>query len=333
MASTPSSQDKDSHRHANVHAYVARINRVVDYIDAHLAEPLDLATLAGVAHFSPWHFHRVFQGATGETLADCVRRHRLEAAARRLLGSPPQSALAVAVEVGFASAEVFTRAFRAHFGMTPTAWRRGGWRDWARQRHEQLSKIHQHVRKANQAAALIFRDDPALWPVGQLTHEKGLPLNIELKTLPAQRLAYMRYTGPYGHPGINHLWQRFMAWCGQQGLMQPRRTVYGISQDSPEVTPPERCRYDCCVPVDAGFKPQGDVGVQDFAGGRYACAHFTGTGATIHEAWMQMLGQWMPGSGWQAGDGPALEVYDKDFVMDEKTGEFTCLLCVPVRPL
>lgn len=65
------------------HAYVARINRVVDYIDTHIDQGLDLATLAEVAHFSPWHFHRLFLAMTGETLADCVRRHRLEAAARR----------------------------------------------------------------------------------------------------------------------------------------------------------------------------------------------------------------------------------------------------------
>ena len=46
---------------AHQHAYVARINRVVDSISAHLAETLDLQTLAGVAHFSPWHFHRVMR--------------------------------------------------------------------------------------------------------------------------------------------------------------------------------------------------------------------------------------------------------------------------------
>ena len=74
--------------------YIASINRVVDYIDAHLAESLDLETLADVAHFSPWHFHRLFQAFTGETLADRVRRRRLETAAARLLESPPQSALA-----------------------------------------------------------------------------------------------------------------------------------------------------------------------------------------------------------------------------------------------
>ena len=103
--------------------YVARINRVFDYIDEHLADPLDLAKLAAVAFVSPWHFHRVFQALTGETLADRVRRRRVEVAATRLLAQPPAPALTIALDVGFGSPEVFTRAFRAHFGVTPTAWR------------------------------------------------------------------------------------------------------------------------------------------------------------------------------------------------------------------
>jgi AraC family transcriptional regulator len=68
--------------------YTARINRVMDHIDAHLGETLDLRALAVVAGFSPFHFHRLFQGLTGETLADRVRRRRLEVAAGRLLTQP-----------------------------------------------------------------------------------------------------------------------------------------------------------------------------------------------------------------------------------------------------
>ena len=147
------------------HAYIARINRVVDHIDAHLAEPLDLHKLAAVAHFSPWHFHRIFQALTGETLAERVRRRRLEVAAGRLLASPPAPALNIALDVGFASPEVFTRAFRAHFGVTPSAWRRGAYREWTAQHRAQLSKIHQADRKARQAVADGFRDDAHAWPV------------------------------------------------------------------------------------------------------------------------------------------------------------------------
>jgi len=237
----------------------------------------------------------------------------------------------VALEVGFVSAEVFTRAFRSYFGMTPTAWRRGGWRDWSASRREQLSKIHQEVRKANQAAPADGGHDGSSWPSGQPSTDKGHAMQVEMKTLPALRLAYLRHTGPYGHPGIGATWQRLWIWLGQHGL-DPER-IYGIVQDDPEVTPADKCRYDCCFEVDAAFQPQGEIGVQAFAGGRYACAPFTGTGATIHAAWMRLFGQWLPQSGYQADDRPSLELHEGDFVVDKKTGAFRCLLCVPVRPL
>jgi AraC family transcriptional regulator len=313
--------------------YIARINRVIDHIDAHLADALDLDTLAAVAHFSPWHFHRVFHAMTGETLADCVRRRRLETAAARLLALPPTPGLGIALDVGFGSAEAFTRSFRAYFGVTPTAWRRGAYRDWAERHRVQLSKIHQADRKRDQAVAQGFRDDRRNWPAGSVVPFEGDPMNVDIQTLAATRVAYMRCVGPYGTSAIPQTWQRFAVWCEQQGFTQPRRPMYGVAQDNPEITSPEKCRYDACVLVDASFEPAGEIGVQTLAGGRYACVPFAGTPADIHAAWSRLYGQWLPDSGYQADDRPCIELYDVDFVMDEKTGAFNCRLCMPVRPL
>jgi AraC family transcriptional regulator len=314
------------------HAYVARINRVLDHIDSHLSEPRDLATLAAVAHFSSWHFHRVFQGMTGETLAERVRRRRLEVAAGRLLMLPPAPVLAIALDIGFGSAAVFTRAFSAHFGATPTAWRRGAFRPWAERRRVQLHKIHQADRNAHQAAIEALLHDESSWPTGSVPQPGETQMTIELKTLPDVRVAYMRHVGPYGDSGITRTWQRLAAWCEQHGLMQPRRPMYGVSHDSPDVTPPEKCRYDAGIEVDAAFRPEGEVGVQTLRGGRYACAGFTGTSAEIHAAWMRLC-DWLRDSGWQPEDGAPIEIYGTDFAMDEKTGAFSCTLCMPVRPL
>ncbi|CAN7346811.1 AraC family transcriptional regulator [Variovorax sp. LjRoot84] len=312
--------------------YVARINRVIDHIDAHLADPLDLATLAGVAHFSSWHFHRVFQAMAGETLADCVRRRRLEVAAARLLGLPPEPVLAIALDVGFGSAAVFTRAFNAHFGVTPTDWRRGAYRSWAERHRIELGKIHQADRKAHQAVAEAFRQDERSWPKGPVPRSGDSEMKIELKTLPEVRVAYMRQVGPYGDSGITRTWQRFAAWCGEHGLMEPRRTMYGVSHDNPDVTPPAKCRYDACIEVGEGFRLEGEIGVQTVGGGRYACTEFTGPSTEIHTAWMNLC-DWLPGSGYQPADGAPIEIYGRDFEMDEKTGAFNCTLCMPVRPL
>jgi len=71
-SSASSNAPMSSHRRE----YERRVNRVVDYVQAHLADELTLERLAAVAAFSPFHFHRVFVGITGETLSDFIRRAR-----------------------------------------------------------------------------------------------------------------------------------------------------------------------------------------------------------------------------------------------------------------
>ena len=99
------------------------MHRVLAYIDEHLDEQLGLATLAEVAHFSSFHFHRLFSAWMGETFGDYLRRRRVEVAAMRLAAQPRTRILNIALSVGFGSAEAFTRAFKLRFGCSPTAWR------------------------------------------------------------------------------------------------------------------------------------------------------------------------------------------------------------------
>lgn len=88
--------------------YRERIDRVIEYVQAHLDQPLSLDRLAGVAFFSSFHFHRIFQAVTGDTLNFFTNRLRLEKAARLLMYSS-SSATDIALECGFSS----SRPFRA----------------------------------------------------------------------------------------------------------------------------------------------------------------------------------------------------------------------------
>src|SRR4029077_17942250 len=96
--------------------YEKRMHKVLEHIDRHLDQPLDLATLAEVAYFSPFHFHRLFAAWMGETLGDYLRRRRVELAAMRLLSQPRLRVLNAALSVGFGSGEAFSRAFKGRFG-------------------------------------------------------------------------------------------------------------------------------------------------------------------------------------------------------------------------
>jgi AraC family transcriptional regulator len=98
------------------HEYTARINRVIDYIVANLHGDLTLETLARVAHFSPYHFHRIFGAMVGETLHQFIQRLRIERAASMLVVNPKKSITEIALDCGFSGSAAFARVFRDTFG-------------------------------------------------------------------------------------------------------------------------------------------------------------------------------------------------------------------------
>ena len=315
----------------NLTFYSARINGVVDYVDKHLDEQLDFQRLSSMAYVSPWHFHRLFQALTGETLAERVRRRRLESAAVRLLRSPPLTAIQVALEVGFGSAEVFCRGFKSHFGLTPTQWRQGGFRNWVNERRSELDAVHRHHYHWA-VVEDMFQDDEQ---VRRGLHRVAAnPTTVvEVKPLPKMRVAYLRHVGPYGDPAITRLWERFIAWCGSRPLFHRGRAIVGVCHDSPDITLAIQCRYDTCIEVDESFRAQGEIGVQDIRGGLYACTSFKGTTAEFYPAWLRMFAEWLPQSAYQLDDRPAVEMYGDPTLVAPQHGGAVCELCLPVHAL
>ena len=98
---------------------ILAVQRMQDYIEAHLEETIGLSYMAGVSLFSPWHSHRLFQEYTGLTPAGYIRRLRLAKAALRLKKENIYI-IDVAFDLGFGSVDGFTRAFYREFGMYPS---------------------------------------------------------------------------------------------------------------------------------------------------------------------------------------------------------------------
>jgi AraC family transcriptional regulator len=308
--------------------YARRMNRVLNYIDLHLDQPLELAQLADVANFSRFHFHRIFAAWMGETLGDYARRRRLEKAAF-LLASTSDSVLETALATGFGSGEAFARAFKSRFGCTPSAWRA----DTATRLAQQAATIGQRGQSNpdqvfgnhDQEGPLRFKDD------GDSTHFKGIAMEVQVLDLPAARVAYQRLIGPYG-PAIGTFWRGTMApWMQAHGLVGS--TCYGVGYDDPSITPPDKCRYDACVEVAPDFLPGQQADIMTLPGGRYAVARFKAQPLAIAEAWMWLTREWLPSSGLQCDDRPCFERFDATTGMNPATGEFTCDICIPVRAL
>src|SRR5215216_6394234 len=108
-----------------VDEYSECIEEVKLYIRAHIQEPLNREVLADVAGFSVPHFHRIFTAQVGESAISYIRRMRLERAGRKLrMGAVDITQVALAA--GYDSHAAFSKAFKQHFGLSPSEFRQLG---------------------------------------------------------------------------------------------------------------------------------------------------------------------------------------------------------------
>jgi AraC family transcriptional regulator len=97
--------------------------RVADYIEAHVADDIPLATLAELARLSPCHFSRSFKQSFGMPPHKYHAGRRIERA-KQLLANRDLSVTAIALEVGFSETSTLTAAFHKWTGQTPSNHRR-----------------------------------------------------------------------------------------------------------------------------------------------------------------------------------------------------------------
>jgi AraC family transcriptional regulator len=274
---------------ATQHDYEERLLRVLVHIQTHLDDPLDMEELASLAHFSPFHFHRVFRGMVGEPVMEHVRRLRLERAAYQLK-TTDDSVTRIAQDAGYSAHEAFTRAFRSMFDESPTGFRDSRGQD----------------RTNRPSAPVHFAPDGGLTAFEPIRSDMET-MCVRIERAPTTRVAFMRHVGPYDQVGAT--WQKFMGWAFPRGLFGPNGKILAIVHDDPEITPPEKLRYDVCITVDERFQPESSVGVQDIVGGEYAIVEHRGPYDRLGATYAALMGQWMPANDREPARAPFVEVY------------------------
>lgn len=102
----------------SVKAQILAVQRMQDYIEAHLEQEITLSHLAKESLYSPWYSRRLFQTYTGSTPAVYIRRLRLSKSARRLKNERCR-VIDAALDLGFGSVDGYQRAFYKEFGCNP----------------------------------------------------------------------------------------------------------------------------------------------------------------------------------------------------------------------
>ena len=97
----------------------ARLNVAIQFIEENLDTKLTLAIIAEKAHFSPFHFHRLFSLVVEETPNNFIIRKRLESAASSLLHQKEKTITEIAEAIGFGNLSSFSKAFKKFYGISP----------------------------------------------------------------------------------------------------------------------------------------------------------------------------------------------------------------------
>ncbi|MCK5029357.1 MAG: AraC family transcriptional regulator [Bacteroidales bacterium] len=300
--------------------YIFRINKVIDYIDSNLDKSLNLETLANVANFSPFHFHRIFATFTGETLNGFVKRIRIEKAASLLINDPEIPINEIAYYCGFSSNSVFSRVFKEYFKYSA--------KDYRQIMLNELSKNSQSNSKIDK----LKRSSIDYIRIVELTNKwKNLmKTNIEVKELPTLDLIYCRHIGQYDQ--IGKAYEKLFKWAGPRGLLKfPQTKTVTVYHDDPKTTDIEKVRQSACITVETEVKTEGEIGKLSVPAGKHAVGHFEIDVTEFEQAWNAMC-IWVSESGYQPADENPYELYHAD-PEHHPEHKFVLDICIPVKPL
>jgi len=265
-------------------AYKVRIDRVLKYIEAHLANKISLAE---VSHFSVFHFHRIFIGIVGETVNDYIARRRLEKAVNLLIFKTELSITQIALDSGFSSSANFSKAVRLHFGFSPSEIRNPD-----KVKDSKIGKISSKYGKDFNLSDL--------YPT-RITHEvmntinlKDTTMNVEVREFDKRRVCTLASAGGYDAEAIYKAWDKLIDWAVGNGITPEEQKRFAFAFDNPTVTPVDKCRYSTSIVIGDDIQVNSPFTLSEIPKGKYAVLYYKGHPEEAIKAQLSIYSDWLP---------------------------------------
>lgn len=263
---------------------IAELNKLIESVEAHLSDDLDVATLASTLGTTEYHLRRLFSSLAGMPLSEYVRRRRMTVAAAEVLAGAPL--LDIAVQFNYGSAEAFGRAFQAVHGATPAEVRNDGG----------------PLRSQPQ---LRFR----------LTIEGNTTMDTRITERPAFRLVGHAARVPLVHTGRNHDIEAHIASLPTDeharlkalGNTEPAGLLQVSANVDPDYTEGSELTYLHGVALDAATAAPEDLDVIELPAGSWAVFRTSGPyPAALQETYAASASEWFPSNPWRLRPGPSI---------------------------
>ncbi len=263
---------------------IAALNRLVDTVEAHVHDELDLATLARDAGTTEYHLRRMFSSLAGMPLSEYIRRRRMTLAAADVLEGAPL--LEVAVRFGYGSTEAFGRAFRAVHGAAP-------------------AEVRDHGFPLHTQPKLRFR----------LTVEGNDTMETRITDRPAFRLIGHSARVPLIHHGVNPHIQQFIASLPVEeharlralSATEPAGLLQISAEGDPDYAEGTELTYLHGVAVEASAPVPDDLDVIEVPEGMWAVFRTSGPYPdALQSTWAATASEWFPSNPWRLRPGPSI---------------------------
>lgn len=264
---TEKNNGKKNMQDLTTYAYhMSCILKVLIYIEENLESPLELDELAKIARISPYYFHRLFRVYLNETLADYIKRLRLQRAAKHLQYSNTPIT-DIALGIGYETPSSFTKVFNQVMGQSPSRYR----------------KTMQPLLKAIMERTKTSLDDKMMLKPKYITRED-------------EEILFTRQTGDYNETPEKafSILKQFLA---ERKIDLPElKAFYGIVLDDQHIVKRTKCRFDACVSLKSSISGEGEIGKKILRGGSYAvfAQYGKGTPDEIEDTLDKILRVWYP---------------------------------------
>jgi AraC family transcriptional regulator len=256
--------------------YLKRVNFVVEYINNHLGENIDLEKLADLSNFSKWHFQRIMKAFLGEPIGIFIQRKRVATAAKLLLETElPISA--IAYDVGYDTPSSLSKVFRLFYQISPSEYRNN------------KNFISMKAVEVNEKVSLKAP---------------------EIVTLEPKQAIYITLTGGYSSLDFCGAWQRLWQFVKENKLYSAGIEHFCIYQDDPKTTEESSLRTELCLVLPRKAEPKGEIGVKTIGGEKYAKFLYVGPYEHLGAVYDAIYGKWIvENDSCVLRDAPCLEKY------------------------
>lgn len=282
------------------------LNRLVDEIEHHLVDEINIDALAASRGTTSYHARRMFSSLAGMPISEYIRRRRMTVAAADVIGD--EDLLKIAMRYGYGSVEAFGRAFRSVHGVSHGDIRRDG----GPLRTQPTLRFRLTVEGSARMDARII-ERPAFRLIG---HGARVPLIYEgVNTHIQQHIESL--------PREEHQRLKDLSGAEPHGLLQVSADVDPDYREGSELT------YLHGVAVDAGATTPSDLDVIDVDEGSWVVFRTSGPHpAALQDAYAASAAEWFPSNPWRLRSGPSIVAFL------ERAADFstaTCELWFPIE--